>query len=582
MVRNAADLGMTPCRRRFDPALLDPRAGGRPAAGAGGVPAGRGQRPPSCASRTGSPATSRTLAGGLPPLVRHAAGCCRRATRPIEPTCTGRGCVLVDADPHGARQRPGPARRLRARADVSRAHVPRGRLGARRRRPPRPVLAARARRPQRAGRRTCGRGPRSKADGVLAVGGVAADRPGRRARHAGVRPRRGRLPGPGPRLPRRVRRRTTSTTPARRSCARRSRAGSPRRGCGLDVCSGGELAVARAGGLPAGADRLPRQQQVARRAARAPSSSAWAGSSSTRSTRSSGWPRSPRELRRHRAGDGPGDRRRRGAHPRVHRHRPRGPEVRLLDRQRRRARRPSRGCSRAAGSSCSACTPTSAARSSTPPASRSRPAGCSRCTPRSSDELGVDAARARPRRRLRHRLHHPGRPVRPGAAGHRADQDRRARVPRARRSPMPRLSIEPGRAIVGPGDVHGLRGRHGQAGRARRRRGRAPTSRVDGGMSDNIRTALYDADYSCDAGLAAPPTRRRCCRRVVGKHCEAGDIVVKDEFLPGDVAPGDLLAVPGTGAYCRSMASQLQPRPAPAGGRGAGRAGSRHRAATRD
>ena len=43
--------------------------------------------------------------------------------------------------------------------------------------------------------------------------------------------------------------------------------------------------------------------------------------------------------------------------------------------------------------------------------------------------------------------------------------------------------------------------------------------------------------------------------RVVGKHCEAGDIVVKDEFLPGDVAPGDLVAVPGTGAYCRSMAS---------------------------
>ena len=43
--------------------------------------------------------------------------------------------------------------------------------------------------------------------------------------------------------------------------------------------------------------------------------------------------------------------------------------------------------------------------------------------------------------------------------------------------------------------------------------------------------------------------------RVVGKHCEAGDIVVKDEFVPGDLAPGDLLAVPGTGAYCRSMAS---------------------------
>ena len=89
-------------------------------------------------------------------------------------------------------------------------------------------------------------------------------------------------------------------------------------------------------------------------------------------------------------------------------------------------------------------------------------------------------------------------------------------------------------------------------------------------MSDNIRTALYDADYSCTLASRAsdaPPV----LARVVGKHCEAGDIVVKDEFLPGDVAPGDLLAVPGTGAYCCSMASQLQPRAAAAGGRRAGR-----------
>ena len=50
---------------------------------------------------------------------------------------------------------------------------------------------------------------------------------------------------------------------------------------------------------------------------------------------------------------------------------------------------------------------------------------------------------------------------------------------------------------------------------------------------------------------------------MVGKHCEAGDIVVKDEFLPGDVAPGDLLAVPGTGAYCRSMASNYNHAPRP-------------------
>ncbi|HSE69711.1 MAG TPA: diaminopimelate decarboxylase, partial [Nocardioidaceae bacterium] len=77
---------------------------------------------------------------------------------------------------------------------------------------------------------------------------------------------------------------------------------------------------------------------------------------------------------------------------------------------------------------------------------------------------------------------------------------------------------------------------------------------VDGGMSDNIRTALYDADYSCTIASRrsdSPPV----LGRLVGKHCEAGDIVVKDEFVPGDLAPGDLMAVPGTGAYCRSLAS---------------------------
>jgi diaminopimelate decarboxylase len=118
---------------------------------------------------------------------------------------------------------------------------------------------------------------------------------------------------------------------------------------------------------------------------------------------------------------------------------------------------------------------------------------------------------------------------------------------------QPRLSIEPGRAIVGPsvctvymvGTVKPVVLDGGAV--------RTYVS-VDGGMSDNIRTALYDADYSCtlaNRNSEAEPV----LSRVVGKHCEAGDIVVKDEFLPGDVAPGDLLAVPGTGAYCRSMSS---------------------------
>src|SRR3954447_22355158 len=119
--------------------------------------------------------------------------------------------------------------------------------------------------------------------------------------------------------------------------------------------------------------------------------------------------------------------------------------------------------------------------------------------------------------------------------------------------PEPRLSVEPGRAIVGPamctvytiGTVKAVQLDGGAV--------RSYVS-VDGGMSDNIRTALYDADYSCtlvNRVSDAPPV----LSRVVGKHCEAGDVVVKDEFLPGDLAPGDLLAVPGTGAYCRSMAS---------------------------
>ena len=117
----------------------------------------------------------------------------------------------------------------------------------------------------------------------------------------------------------------------------------------------------------------------------------------------------------------------------------------------------------------------------------------------------------------------------------------------------PRLSIEPGRAIAGPstftvyevGTIKDVRLDGGAS--------RLYVS-VDGGMSDNIRTALYDADYSCTLADRHSDAAPRLAR-VVGKHCESGDIVVKDEFLPGDVAPGDLLAVPGTGAYCRSMAS---------------------------
>ena len=77
---------------------------------------------------------------------------------------------------------------------------------------------------------------------------------------------------------------------------------------------------------------------------------------------------------------------------------------------------------------------------------------------------------------------------------------------------------------------------------------------VDGGMSDNIRTALYDAAYTC-AMVSRSSQAAPMLARVVGKHCESGDIVVRDTYLPADLAPGDLLAVAATGAYCRAMAS---------------------------
>jgi diaminopimelate decarboxylase len=77
---------------------------------------------------------------------------------------------------------------------------------------------------------------------------------------------------------------------------------------------------------------------------------------------------------------------------------------------------------------------------------------------------------------------------------------------------------------------------------------------VDGGMSDNARPSLYGADYTVrvvDRASSADPQ----LVRLAGKHCESGDIVVNADYLPGDVAPGDLVAVPATGAYCFSLAS---------------------------
>ncbi|GGO92648.1 diaminopimelate decarboxylase [Wenjunlia tyrosinilytica] len=114
---------------------------------------------------------------------------------------------------------------------------------------------------------------------------------------------------------------------------------------------------------------------------------------------------------------------------------------------------------------------------------------------------------------------------------------------------VPRLSVEPGRAIVGPTAFTLY-----EVGTVKPLEGLRTYVSVDGGMSDNIRTALYDAEYTV-ALVSRASDAEPMLSRVVGKHCESGDIVVKDAFLPADLAPGDLLAVPATGAYCRSMAS---------------------------
>jgi diaminopimelate decarboxylase len=118
---------------------------------------------------------------------------------------------------------------------------------------------------------------------------------------------------------------------------------------------------------------------------------------------------------------------------------------------------------------------------------------------------------------------------------------------------VPRLSMEPGRAIVGPSAITVY-----EVGTVKDVVLDGNLTRcyvsVDGGMSDNIRTALYDADYTCALANRASDAPAKLAR-VVGRHCESGDIVVRDTWLPSDVAPGDLLAVAATGAYCRSMAS---------------------------
>lgn len=120
--------------------------------------------------------------------------------------------------------------------------------------------------------------------------------------------------------------------------------------------------------------------------------------------------------------------------------------------------------------------------------------------------------------------------------------------------PTPKLVVEPGRAIAGPGTITLY-----EIGTVKDVAISATAERryvsVDGGMSDNIRPALYGAEY--DARLVSRVSDAPAAlARIVGKHCETGDIVVRDTWVSDDIAPGDLLAVAATGAYCYSMSSR--------------------------
>ena len=532
LLRNAADLGATR-GDDFDPSLLSHEREGDLLKALAEYPAvvatAAELREPHRVARY-----LEDLAGQLPQVLRRLPGAAagrRAGHRPDRgPAVAGRG------RPDRVRQRPAAARRLRARTDV----------------------ATRATRPHV--HESCPAWLR-RPDDVNAL--VPQLWPANVARDDGRRA--------GRRRPARRRARRASSAP-RRTCSTRPISARARRafrdafapadvyyagkaflckaivriiaeeGLSLDVCSGGELATALAAGMPPERIGLHGNNKSVAELTRAVDAGVGriivdSFDEIDRLTALA------RERGVRPADPAPADRRRRGAHARVHRDRPRGPEVRLLARRRRGRRRgrqdPRRGRAGAAR---------------LPLAHRLADLRHGRL--RGGRPAGARAARGGPRRARRRRC--------PSSTSAAASASRtRRRTTRRRRPTWPTAS----RAIV---DGRVRRGRpatcrtcrSSPAGRSSGRRcsrsTRSARSRTSAGIRTYVsrrrrderqhplralRRRLQRDRRVADASRAGP-----ILARVVGKHCESGDIVVKDEFLPADVQPGDLLAVPGTGA----------------------------------
>ncbi len=494
------------------------------------------------------------------------AGCCRWATRSRHRP-QPRPALLVDAT------RMVLANGLacwghRPRADVRGDAHPRGRLGARRRRAARPRRWLREPdRPQRPGRPAVV-ADRAQVDGALSVGGVGADRPGRastaRRRTSWTRP----TSGPGARAFASVRRLRRLLRRQGVPVHRRSRAGSPRRGS-TSTSAPGESWPSRwrAGFDPARSASTATTRPSPRSSRR--STPAWAGSSWTRSYEIDRLAEVAARLGRRSRVHGARHRRRRGAHPRVHRHRARGPEVRLLDRQRRRPRGRPPGRSTHRASAARPALATSAARSSTPSGFEVAARRVLALHARIGDRARRRAARARPRRRLRHRLHHPGRPVRPGELASEMSEIVAARVPRASASPCPGSRSSP----AGPSSARRCsrstrsapsRRSSSTAARPHLRQRRRRHERQHPHRPVRRRLLLH-------AGQPRAPMRRRCSPGWSASTARRATSSSRTSSCP-PTSPGRPARRPRHRRLLPLACLQLQPRPAAAGGRGAGRA----------